>query len=137
DLFHPVIDSAAKVEPQVEGDLIVARPSGVETPRVLPNQFSETTLHGRVYVLVRLPEFEPPCVGLLQNPFQTFFDPINGYRREQSDPSEHRYVRKRTRDIIDEESAIGRVGREAPQRLVGSGGKAPPPERHVAVPRTG
>jgi hypothetical protein len=134
DLLDPVVDGAPQIESQIEGDLVVAGSSGMETTGVLTDQLTEATFDGGVNVLIAIPELEPSRMRLAEDALEPFFDPGDGIGVEQADLAEHGDVGKRPGDVVDEQTPIGVVRRETPQRLVGPGGEATAPQSHEAPP---
>src|SRR5438132_13983098 len=105
---EPLIDRVAlraQPEAEIEGDLIVAAPTGVELPAERADQLGEPALDRHVDVLVRGEEAEAAGVELAGDGGQAALEARTFPPREQPGAHERVHVRDAAGDIVAPEPA--------------------------------
>ena len=123
----------AEPEAEVECDLIVAAPSGVELAAERAEPLDEAPLDGHVDVLVGGEKTEAAALELAEDGRQPALDPGALPRREQLGPHERAHVRPAARDVVGIEHAIdGKRRREGFRFRSGGDGETSGPGLRVA-----
>ena len=91
-LRGPGNTSVGQEQTQVEGDLIVARATGVELSAHGSDQLDEAALDGRVDVLVGVQELEVPFAGFGRDLAEALAEHSSLGLVEDADLGEHRHV---------------------------------------------
>ena len=102
------VDRPARPEPQVRGDLVVARPAGVEPARDRPDALGQRRLEVEVDVLeggVPREAVGGDVLGERQQPGDELVDLLAG---QQPRPAEPAHVRDRARDVVGRQLAVDR-----------------------------
>ena len=127
----------ADVEPQVEGDLVVAAPPGVELGPGRAGQLGDPALHGGVDVLVERQERERPRLQLGLDPGQG-----GGHDRplllgDEPHPGQHVDVGPGAGQVVGGEAGVERQALGEVEELLGRGVAEPALPQGPAPPRIG
>ena len=106
EIVDPLPRRPAQVEPDVQGDLVVAGPAGVELAGRRPDQLVEAAFDGAVDVLVGFEELELPLIRFDPYLLQPGRDSVDIGLLQDADLAEHRNVSQRALDIVGQQPAI-------------------------------
>ena len=124
-----VVALAAHVEPEVERDLVVAAPTGMELGAGTARDLGDAAFDRGVDVLVGGSEREGAVGQLRADPIERGMDHRALFGGQQSDVLQHRHVRARAREVVDREPLIERQADGERQQFVGG------PFTEAAVPQ--
>ena len=121
-----------QIEADVERDLVVAGPSGVELPADVSDLFDEATLDRRMHIFVGVEELERPIFGIGEQLVERHVDRRVLGAVDQADIRQHADVADRPADVYGQQPPIGLGGGVPPQHVRGRIVESAAPQCHLA-----